>query len=474
MVKKDLEKYLAFAGTIKNEIEKNGLVPTSLTSSNSSSFGDSSNNKSEKKFYDESINQLTKKLSEQSDIESQDNLLFSSVPAESLPSTILSPSSELSASKSSTITSSSISSTTTSSSSHPHHSHHSHSNHKSDQQTLESSPSALLNGINKDLEKNNKYLAFSKNNDRKAEEKIEPKENILQKMGKYFAFTGNNNHENQTNDVSGLEEDQSTDKNIKKSKDENIISSDEKKLSLELDKIAEYSAIKKEFENESKIDNITIKIDDIDSIDKNDSENENQSEIRKCDRDDYEKNGKTEENKWNNKSWVSPELLANDKELEKEIIFGNFLINQLTIDLKNKEKKFAKVADNYKLLNTSLTGAIIIVACLMGGLTSINKISDLYIIVLSFSIAAIKTIHEFFKLGQRGIYYKYASIRFHTILDKLIESQIYLTPGPEIIHYVKHVQDEINQIDFAMFKISYGPENVDYMPDGNSSPRQKK
>src|SRR3972149_8381518 len=233
MVKKDLEKYLAFAGTIKNEIEKNGLVPTSLTSSNSSSFGDSSNNKSEKKFYDESINQLTKKLSEQSDIESQDNLLFSSVPAESLPSTILSPSSELSASKSSTITSSSISSTTTSSSSHPHHSHHSHSNHKSDQQTLESSPSALLNGINKDLEKNNKYLAFAKNNDHKAKEKIEPKENILQKMGKYFAFTGNNNHENQTNDVGGLEEDHSTDKNIKKSKDENIISSDEKESSLE-------------------------------------------------------------------------------------------------------------------------------------------------------------------------------------------------------------------------------------------------
>ena len=144
----------------------------------------------------------------------------------------------------------------------------------------------------------------------------------------------------------------------------------------------------------------------------------------------------------------------------EELAFAKDQIQHLIVECENKARWAQCKANLFRLLNISVSLLIIVTGSIIGVVSSVQPEKNYIAIVLGFGITTIQTVHDLFRLGHRGIFYKYASLRLRNILHSARESLIALHNGKDLLRFSNHMQREIDDLDFTMFKISYGPDNI--------------
>lgn len=166
-----------------------------------------------------------------------------------------------------------------------------------------------------------------------------------------------------------------------------------------------------------------------------------------------------------NSEWsVNSEARVSMKQGRKEIL-------DVIGDLARKSKKNSYFADLHRGCNYVVSAIIIFGSGLVGVALSLDDYENKSVIWGCFAICFIKGIYDLFGLGQRGVNYQYASHQLREKLRKSREAMMFLDNGDEMFHYAQHVREEIDEIEFSLFKTSYGPDsvNLDIGIDGSPS-----
>jgi len=124
----------------------------------------------------------------------------------------------------------------------------------------------------------------------------------------------------------------------------------------------------------------------------------------------------------------------------------------------NLAKKSTRNAFFYKTLNIIISMSIVILSCAICIVSSFYE--NFVITILSTVIVAIQICHEIFQLGKKGIYLKYASIRLFNLYNTLIETLADAVSSNELYTSAKIVRQEIKDIEFVLFYMSYGPTSI--------------
>lgn len=148
--------------------------------------------------------------------------------------------------------------------------------------------------------------------------------------------------------------------------------------------------------------------------------------------------------------------LDRDKHIETRLHEFQLLIEEL----KQRSKRAEIKACGYKMLNVLISILIIVIACTVGVSSVVRPGSELWVTIGSFTIVGLKGFYELFKVGHRGIYFKFISIRFRKFLQdaRLAMFNVYTTE--EVIRYISLVRCEIDEIELASYKMSYGPTSI--------------
>src|SRR5665811_1989744 len=99
---------------------------------------------------------------------------------------------------------------------------------------------------------------------------------------------------------------------------------------------------------------------------------------------------------------------------------------------------------------------------LIGVWLALDDYENKFVIYGSFTISFIKGLYDLFGLGQRGISYFNAYNQLREKLRKTREALMFLDDGDEMFHYAMHVREEIDEIEFNIYKMSYGPESLQF------------
>lgn len=127
-----------------------------------------------------------------------------------------------------------------------------------------------------------------------------------------------------------------------------------------------------------------------------------------------------------------------------------------------EEKAYASQcrANLYRFLSIILSITFIL-------LTAISSVTILvsskmkYVVAVMCAVAAvIKTLYEAFKIGDRGIFFKYASIQLKNIVWSAKEAMLYLNDWAETYRFINHIRREIDRLDLTVFRMSYGPDSL--------------
>jgi hypothetical protein len=214
--------------------------------------------------------------------------------------------------------------------------------------------------------------------------------------------------------------------------------------------------------------NSHIHVDGEDSSDSSSSDNvESSGSVRSLNsrqQQDYERRLRdsysASESEWS----VNSEARVSMKQGRKEIL-------EVISDLARKSKTNSYFADLHRGFNYVVSAVIIFGSGLVGVALAFDDYENKFVIFTVFAICFIKGIYDLFGLNQRGINYQYASHQLREKLRKSREAMMFLDNGDEMFHYAQHVREEIDEIEFNLFKTSYGPENVnlDMGIDGSPS-----
>lgn len=153
--------------------------------------------------------------------------------------------------------------------------------------------------------------------------------------------------------------------------------------------------------------------------------------------------------------------------------------NQLNKLIEESQKKATQAqcrANLYNFINVAVSFFIIVGNAVIGTIVAVTAFSSsstaeipnaisIFVVAGSYSIAAIKSVHEIMRLGQRGVFFKFMSNQIRKIIRTINESVFYLQSDYEILHFCNNVQQEIDDLEFSAFKMTAGPLSLGSAPD---------
>ena len=166
---------------------------------------------------------------------------------------------------------------------------------------------------------------------------------------------------------------------------------------------------------------------------------------------------------------IVPQVTLSTPPMTDEAKYGYEQINNIIKCCEQKSTDARCKANTFRIFNIGISLLIIICGVLATAILAMSDSEDYITIALTAIITLVQTIHEIFRIGQRGVYYKYASIRLRSLLRLVREDVFKLSSGLEMIRYAHRIQKEIDDLDLNMFKLSYGPESVKYNNEENNN-----
>ena len=140
------------------------------------------------------------------------------------------------------------------------------------------------------------------------------------------------------------------------------------------------------------------------------------------------------------------------------------IIEECKLKTINTQKK----AKLYRIFNL-ITNLFIIVGSLFIGFIESQRENKLYsYIILSFLISIIKGLHMILRLGQRGTYFKYASIKYQKLITIANDKLFYLTNNSELKRLDHQLRIEMDELNLSLYKVSYDPDSLKSDQDNNS------
>ena len=114
-------------------------------------------------------------------------------------------------------------------------------------------------------------------------------------------------------------------------------------------------------------------------------------------------------------------------------------------------------ANLYRFLSIILSISFILLTALGSVMISISCKLQYVVAGMCAAAAIIKTLYEAFKIGERGTFFKIASIQLKNINWSAKEGLLYLNDWDETYRFINHIRREIDRIDLTIFRESYGP-----------------
>ena len=118
-----------------------------------------------------------------------------------------------------------------------------------------------------------------------------------------------------------------------------------------------------------------------------------------------------------------------------------------------------KRANLFRCLNLLITFFIILVSLGVGILETQKNEVYYTIVVLNFLISIIGTLHFIFRIGQRGIFFKYASLKYQNLLTVANEALFYSNEPSDLRRINHQFRRELVELSYRSFKMTYGPES---------------
>lgn len=150
---------------------------------------------------------------------------------------------------------------------------------------------------------------------------------------------------------------------------------------------------------------------------------------------------------------------SRDMTTDMKLIYERGQTRKIIEDCGLKNINSQKRANLYRCLNLLITFFIILVSLGVGILETQKSVVYYTIVVLNFLISIIGTLHFIFRIGQRGIFFKYASLKYQKLLTVANEALFYSNEPADLLRLNHQFRRELEELSYRSFKMSYGPES---------------
>lgn len=199
----------------------------------------------------------------------------------------------------------------------------------------------------------------------------------------------------------------------------------------------------------------------------NNNENENDNEFM-LEESVGEKIRKYEEKQKAEGMETGPELNGKeeitDAEAKKMIAMSQNMYSKICKVLDSRITYCRRRTMFYKCLNIVMnlfTGMVSICVVVMSSINGLD--SGITIKILSGIILLLLAVHGVFKIGNLGIFFQQALIKFKAIQDQVKTSYVYIEYADDLIDYLISVKKSIDSWDLVIYKASYGSSSLDSM-----------
>lgn len=121
--------------------------------------------------------------------------------------------------------------------------------------------------------------------------------------------------------------------------------------------------------------------------------------------------------------------------------------------------KYVSRSKYYKFANISIVMIMIVISCVLGVLLAVDE-QNYILAALSFGITFLQLVHQAFKVGTLGVYYRYAGMQINKLQRRLIRKVREHADVTEIDQIVENINEELDDIKMMLFSQSYGPSAV--------------
>lgn len=126
-----------------------------------------------------------------------------------------------------------------------------------------------------------------------------------------------------------------------------------------------------------------------------------------------------------------------------------------------KSIKYISRSKYYKMINILLVTITIIISSVLGVILAVQQ-QDYISATLSFSITFFTLIHQAFKIGTLGVYYRHYGLQIKKMQRNLIRTiknneDIDIK---DIDKLVDSINEELDDIGMSLFSQTYGPKNI--------------
>lgn len=121
-----------------------------------------------------------------------------------------------------------------------------------------------------------------------------------------------------------------------------------------------------------------------------------------------------------------------------------------------KSIKYVSKSKYYKFANISFVMIMIVISCVLGVLLAANQ-QSYALASLSFCITFLQLVHQAFKIGTLGVYYRYAGMQINKLQRRLIRKVRENADVKDIDQLVENINEELDDISMMLFSQSYGP-----------------
>ena len=127
-----------------------------------------------------------------------------------------------------------------------------------------------------------------------------------------------------------------------------------------------------------------------------------------------------------------------------------------------KSVKYIGRSRYLKMANVAFVLSMIVLSSVLGVLLAVEG-GDYILATISFSITFLQLVHQGFKIGTLGVYYRYAGLHINKLQRTLIRKMRDIRDGEdigEIDRIVDNINEELDDLNLLLFSQGYGPSNV--------------
>lgn len=150
---------------------------------------------------------------------------------------------------------------------------------------------------------------------------------------------------------------------------------------------------------------------------------------------------------------------TNNVTSDMKLVYERGQTRKIIEDCKEKGISSRKRANLFRTLNLIITFFIILVSLGIGILETQKEIVYYTNVVMSFLVSIIETLHFIFRIGQRGIFFKYASLKYQKMLTIANDALFYSNNPTDLLRLNHQFRNDLDDLSYTSFKVSYGPES---------------